>query len=101
MKFSLRHVVLYAAVMTVICLGQVFLQVEILAFGYRLRDKEKRLSELIDRNRVLIYNNTCLKAPHYLAAKLVEHELEMDVPDTAAVSKVHLTQRVPHYAQTP
>ena len=101
MTISMRCVVLYAAVITLLCLGQVFLQVETVMFGYRLRDKEKRLAELVDQNRILVYNNTCLKAPQYLASMLVENELEMDVPDIGVVSEVYLERRAPQYAQTP
>jgi len=89
----LKYVTLYAVVITSLCLLFVRQQVQIVKLSYKLRDKEKSLTRTIDHNRVLLYNNTSLKAPKYLATMLRQNNMELALPETTAVAKVRVLRR--------
>ena len=89
----LKNIAISSIITTCICLGCVHQQVVMVKLGYRLRDKEKALGELIDRNRILLYNNTSLKAPQYLAVKLKQNERDLCLPDPTAVAKVRIVRK--------
>lgn len=83
----------YALIITFFCLIYVNRQVEIFKLSYELRDKEKRLGETIDRNRILVYNNNSLKAPQYLAGMLKINSMNLELPETACVAKVKIVRK--------
>jgi len=89
----LKSVAIYAVVVTGLCLLFVRQQVQIVKLSYKLRDQEKSLTQTIDRNRVLLYNNTSLKAPKYLATMLRENNMELALPETTAVAKVRVLRK--------
>ena len=91
----LKNVATYAVIMTCVCLGYVKQQVEVVKLSYSLREKEKKVSELIDRNRVLLYNNMSLKSPQYLAEMLKQNEMGLGLPSTDAVAQVRIVRRHP------
>ncbi len=91
----LKKIAVWAIISTCVCLGYVKQQVEVVKLSYSLRDKEKRLSVLIDHNRILLYNNTSLKAPQYLTGMIEQNELKLSWPDTAAVAKVRVKRGHP------
>jgi hypothetical protein len=86
----LKNIAIWAIITTCICLGYVKQQVEVIKLGYSLRDKEKSLCEMIDHNRILLYNNTSLKAPKYLTGMIEQNELQLTFPDTDAIAKVRI-----------
>ncbi|MFH1094490.1 MAG: hypothetical protein V1739_10135 [Candidatus Omnitrophota bacterium] len=86
----LKNIAVLAIISTCICLGYVKQQIEVVKLSYSLMDKEKRFSDLIDHNRVLLYNNTSLKAPQYLTGMIEQNELKLSLPDTASVAKVRV-----------
>lgn len=94
----LKKVAVCSIITTCLCLGYVRQQVEIVKLSYVLRTEEKRLSEMIDHNRILLYNNTSLKAPQYLAGMIKQNELKLCLPDPAAVAKVRVVRKVPQPA---
>ena len=91
----LKNITVWAVISTCVCLGYVNQQVEVVKLSYSLRAKEKRLSDLIDYNRVLLYNNISLKAPQYLTSMIEQNELKLCLPDTAAVAKVRVKRGQP------
>ncbi len=91
----LKNIVVWAIISTCICLGYVKGQVEVVKLSYSLRHSENRLSDLIDQNRVLVYNNSSLKAPEYLAGMIEQNELKLCLLDTAAVAKVRVKRGQP------
>jgi len=91
----LKNVATYAVIVTCICLGYVKQQVEVVKLSYSLRDKEKKVSELVDRNRLLLYNNMSLKSPQYLAEMLKQNDMGLGLPDTDAVAKVRIVRKHP------
>ena len=91
----LKNIAILAIISTCVCLGYVKQQIEVVKLSYSLRDKEKRLSDLIDHNRLLLYNNTSLKAPQYLTGMIEQKELKLCLLDTAAVAKVRVKRRQP------
>ena len=90
---KIKSIAICAILTTCICLAYVRQQVEIVKLSYDLRTKEKTLCEMIDRNRILLYNNTSLKAPQYLTGMIKENELQLCFPDTAAVAKVRVSRK--------
>ena len=91
MKIS--KLALSCLVLTAVCLFYVNQQIEIVKLSYKLRDKEKMLSELIDCNRVLLYNNNSLKAPQYLAGMIRQNELNLILPDTTSVAQIKVVRK--------
>jgi len=91
----LKDIAVYSIIITCLCLVYVREQVEIVKLSYVLREQEKTLSEMIDRNRILLYNNTSLKAPQYLAGMIKQNELKLCLPDPAAVAKVKIVRKSP------
>ncbi len=91
----LKNIMVWAVISTCVCLGYVKEQVEAVKLSYSLRDKEKRLSDLIDHNRILLYNNISLKSPQYLTGMIEQNELKLSFPDTAAVAKVRVKRGQP------
>ncbi|MCK4994220.1 MAG: hypothetical protein KAS13_04140 [Candidatus Omnitrophica bacterium] len=91
----LKNILVLAIISTCVCLGYVKQQIEVVKLSYSLRDKEKRLSDLIDHNRVLLYNNTSLKAPQYLAGMIEQNELKLCFTDAASVAKVRVKRGQP------
>ena len=87
---KLNKIAIWAIISTCVCLGYVKQQVEVVKLSYALRDKEKRLCEMIDHNRFLLYNNISLKAPQYLTGMIEQNELKLSLPDTTAVAKVRV-----------
>ena len=94
---NFKKFTIYAVITTAICLGYVYQQVSIVTLGYSLQRKEKQLSEVVDRSRVLLYNNTSLKAPQYLADMLKENEIDLRLPDTAAVEQIRIVKHKHDY----
>ncbi|MCP4649235.1 MAG: hypothetical protein GY853_04020 [PVC group bacterium] len=88
----LKTIIFYAVITTTICIVYVSQQVSIVTLGYQLRVKENKLCELVDRNRVLLYNNTSLKAPQYLAGRLRENDIDLKLPDTGSVAKIRIVR---------
>ena len=89
---KIKKVAVCAVITTGLCLAYVNQQIEIVKISYSLRDKEKRISDSIDQNRVLLYNNTSLKAPQYLSGMLKENELDLVLPEPSAVAKVRVVR---------
>ncbi|MCG2712360.1 MAG: hypothetical protein L6416_08585 [Candidatus Omnitrophica bacterium] len=91
----LKNILVLAVITTCICLGYVKQQVEVVKLSYSLMNKEKRLCDLIDYNRILLYNNSSLKAPQYLTGMIEQNELKLSLPDTASVAKVRVKRGKP------
>ncbi len=91
----LKNVATYAVVITCVSLGYVKQQVEVVKLSYSLRENEKKVSELIDRNRLLLYNNMSLKSPQYLADMLKQNDMGLGLPNTDAVAKVRIVRKHP------
>ncbi|MFH2145748.1 MAG: hypothetical protein ABII75_06955 [Candidatus Omnitrophota bacterium] len=90
---ELKKIIVYSSIITLICVCYVNKQVELVTLGYKLEVKGKRLSEILDQNRILVYNNTCLKAPQYLAGMLKYNEVDLCLPDTHLVAKVRVVNK--------
>jgi hypothetical protein len=101
LKMNLKNVIICSVLTTAICLAYVRQQVEIVKLSYSLRDKEKCLSQMIDRNRILLYNNISLKSPQYLAGMLEQNQMDLSFPEPAAVAQVRLVRKTqPQLAST-
>ncbi|MFH1061625.1 MAG: hypothetical protein V1747_01905 [Candidatus Omnitrophota bacterium] len=97
----LKSVLICAVISTSICLAYVRQQVEIVKLSYSLRDKEKCLSQMIDQNQSLLYNNMSLKSPQYLASMLKQNNMDLSFPEPAAVAQVRVIRKnQPQLAKT-
>ena len=90
---KIKNVIIYAVIATTICIAYVNQQVEIVKLSYKLREKEKKIALVIDRHRILLYNNTSLKAPQYLTGMLKMNSVDLKLPDTTAVTKVRILRK--------
>ncbi len=91
---NLKSVFCCVTFMTFLCIGYVSQQTAIVKLSYELRIRENRFNEIIDHNRVLVYNNSSLKAPRYLAGKLEQNSRQLCLPDMDSVAKVKLVRRL-------
>jgi len=89
----LKNIVVYSVIITAICLAYVRQQVEIVKLSYSLRNKEKCLNLIIDRNQTLLYNNMSLKSPQYLASMLKKNDMCLSLPEPAAVATVRVIRK--------
>jgi len=90
---NLKNFIIYAIIITIVCIGYVNQQLEIFKISYKLREKEKSLSEIVDHHQILLYNNTCLKAPQYLSYMLKVNALDLTWPDTESVGEVKIVRK--------
>ncbi|MFH1460449.1 MAG: hypothetical protein ABIG64_08815 [Candidatus Omnitrophota bacterium] len=90
---SLKKTLIFAVITTCLSISYVNQQISVVKLSYQLRSKEKNLSELIDQNRILLYNNASLKSPQYLAGMLKENDQELTFPDTTVVAKVKMVRK--------
>ncbi|MCM8812449.1 MAG: hypothetical protein NC924_00750 [Candidatus Omnitrophica bacterium] len=85
---KLRSVVFGASAVVAVSLLQVNQQVELVKASYVLREKEKQIATLVDRNRRLFYNSICLKSPVALSDALKRRNVELTQPDTRLIAQV-------------
>lgn len=60
---SFRRIIISFVMLTVIGLLFVHIQVRIVELGYEIREKEDLLVQLLDRNKILVYNINTLSSP--------------------------------------
>ena len=89
---SVKKILVYAFIGTFIAIGYVNQQVQIVKLSYDLREKENRLTEAVDLNRVLLYNNSSLKSPKYLLAKCKANSINLTLPETTSVARVRFVK---------
>jgi cell division protein FtsL len=71
---------LIAALATVVALGYVHQQVELLRINYAINHNKDSLLVLLDQNSALKYNVNSLQSPSYLEQKLSEKEANWEIP---------------------
>ncbi|MFH1847817.1 MAG: hypothetical protein ABH825_01205 [Candidatus Omnitrophota bacterium] len=65
---------------TVFALLYVHQQTQLVEVGYKVQADEELYTQLLDRNRVLMYNITQLKSPNILHTRLAASDKEFRVP---------------------
>lgn len=71
---------LIASVLTVIALGYVYQQIELLRINYSINHNNDSLVVLLDRNSALMYNVSGLQSPLYLETVLMANKISLEVP---------------------
>ena len=67
-------------IITMLSIGYVYQQVNLIEQSYRINFNSKRLSLLIDQNESLRYNVASLKSPGNLKQRLVSNSINLDTP---------------------
>ncbi|MBN3039276.1 MAG: hypothetical protein JW869_07680 [Candidatus Omnitrophica bacterium] len=71
---------LIASLVTIVALGYVHQQVELLRINYTINSNKDNLSVLLDQNSALVYNVNNLQAPLYLEQALLEKDVSLEIP---------------------
>jgi len=74
-------------IITCISLWYVHISFLVVEGNYSIKKYEREISQLLDLNKKLMYNVTALETPACLVEKLVENDLEYDVPRRWAVAR--------------
>jgi predicted membrane metal-binding protein len=70
------------SLLTVACLGYLAQEMAIIRVNYQLQGQEKRITHLLDQNKILRYNNAVLKSPVYLEKKVLARQKNFELPYT-------------------
>ncbi|MBU1061729.1 MAG: hypothetical protein KJ952_03285 [Candidatus Omnitrophica bacterium] len=89
MKIALQihKIIISIFMLTLLALLYVNQQTLIYQIGLNLKENNKIYSELLDHNRILVYNVLNLKSPVNLEAKLLAKEVELSMPHKWQVVK--------------
>lgn len=68
------------AMVTIVALGYVHQQVELLKINYTINQNRDNLLVLLDQNSTLMYNVGCLQSPLYLERTLSTKDVSWEVP---------------------
>ena len=71
---------LFASLVTLLALGYVYQQVELLRINYAINHNRDNLSDLLDQNSTLVYNVNTLASPVYLEQQLSAQKVSLEVP---------------------
>lgn len=77
---SLSKFLLAAGLITLVALGYVHQQVELIKLNYSINHKRDSLSVLLDQNTSLMYNVTNLQSPLYLEQSLSANNVNIEIP---------------------
>lgn len=77
---SVARFLLIAVLLTVIALGYVYQQVELVRINYSINHNKDNLVVLLDRNSALMYNVIGLQSPLYLETALTAKKISLEVP---------------------
>lgn len=72
-------------IITVIALIYVNQQVALIRLSYNIKEKEKVYSDLLDRNKILLYNVKHLESPARLEKVLLAKNMKLEVPSKERV----------------
>ncbi len=81
------------AIITTVALIYVNQHVALVRLSYDIKEKEKTYSDLLDRNKILLYNVKRLESPVRLEQTLLAKNMKLEVPSKERVILVSATQR--------
>lgn len=67
-------------IITIVSVVYVQQQISLLKVSYEIKDKEKTLQELLDKNKISMYNVFVLKAPASLEKRLMVKNVRLEMP---------------------
>jgi len=88
------------AAITAIALVYVSQQTALVHLSYDLKQREKSYSELLDRNKILLYNVRQLESPARLERALLAKNLKLEVPSRERVILVSAGPEKPNNVKT-
>lgn len=80
-------------IITLVALIYVNQNVALIRLSYDIKEKERLHSELLDRNKILLYNVRYLESPARLERVLLAQNLKLEVPPKERVILVSATSR--------
>lgn len=92
----MRKFSIFLVIITSIALLYVHQQVQLLRISYEINKSEKKISGLLDQNKILIYNVTRLKSPVYLDNKFLSAKKDYAIPKQWQVVEVAAKSSVPN-----
>lgn len=78
----------FISIVTLVMLMYVNQQTLIYQMGLNVKENYQVYSKLVDRNKILVYNNLNLKSPVNLQTKLLAKKVELDMPRKWQVVKL-------------
>jgi hypothetical protein len=81
MNYIRSHKIIFVILIaTFITLGYVHQQVLVYQMGLKVKENYRVYSNLVDHNRIMVYNILNLKSPVSLEAKLLAKKVELNMP---------------------
>lgn len=80
------------AIITTVALIYVNQHVALVRLSYDIKEKEKTYSDLLDRNKILLYNVKRLESPVRLEQALLAKNMKLEIPSKERVILVSATQ---------
>ncbi|MCQ9207865.1 MAG: hypothetical protein NG712_00555 [Omnitrophica bacterium] len=71
-----------ATLVTVVALGYVHQQIELLRINYTINRNKDNLSVLLDQNSILMYNLVSFQSPFYLEKMLAAKKVTFEIPSS-------------------
>ncbi|MDD4879846.1 MAG: hypothetical protein PHR22_05285 [Candidatus Omnitrophica bacterium] len=72
-------------IVTMVALVYVFQQTALVRLSYDIKAKDKMYSDLLDRNKILLYNVRQLESPARLERTLLAKQMKLEVPSRERV----------------
>lgn len=79
---SISRFLILAILVTVVSLGYVQQQVELLKINYTINQNRNNLSDLLDQNSILLYNVASFETPFYLEQTLAAKKINLEIPSS-------------------
>ncbi|MBU1006780.1 MAG: hypothetical protein KKH08_04225 [Candidatus Omnitrophica bacterium] len=86
--FKVYKVIAFTFLVTFVALAYVNQQALIYQMGLRIKENNQIHSNLVDRNRIMVYNVLNLKSPANLETKLLAKKVELGIPGKWQVVKL-------------
>lgn len=84
---SLRTYLTVICIFTLISLMHVYQRISMIEISYRIKQSERNLEQLLDRNRLLLYNVSALQSPMSLESRLPKIDYDFKKPEKILVAK--------------
>ena len=79
---------LIVSIVTILSLLYVHQQLTLVKLSYRLKDNQKKYSNLLDQNKIIKYNIACLKSPKKVEDALAAENIKLVMPPVWQVVKI-------------
>lgn len=99
---TFKRIIICYCFLTLLALCYVYQQTRIVELGYEIKKKEEALSQLLDRNKILVYNVNALCSPLNLDEQVLSKRLDLSqVTSYRIVRLASAKEGMPATAQRP